>query len=189
MTQFTFHDDASVPEAARPMFDKAKAETGRVANIYRYMAESPELLGAYQHLRDLFFKTSFTRVEQELIQLVISFEHECKYCMAVHSMRAKMAKADEDTIAALRAGTPLADARLEALRRFTRKMVEQRGWMSDADIDGFLAAGYTRQNVLEVVLGVGMKVLTNYSNHLFEAPLDEPLKPMAWSKPKSQAAE
>jgi uncharacterized peroxidase-related enzyme len=183
VTDFTFYDDDTAPEQARASFDKAKQETGRVANIYRYMAGSPQLLEGYQYLRDLFFKTSFTPVEQELVQLVISFEHGCKYCMAVHSMRAKMAKIAPQELDNIRAGRPVADNKLAALETFTRQMVLSRGNPNDAEIAAFLEAGYSRQNILEVVLAIGMKVLTNYANHLFEAPLDEPLKPLAWTKP------
>ena len=183
MTDFTYYDDDAAPEEARPLFDKAWQETGRVANIYRYMAGSPQLLDGYQYLRNLFFKTSFSPVEQELVQLVISFEHGCKYCMAVHSMRAKMAKIAPAELENLRAGRPAQDRKLAALQTFTRQMVLARGHVGEGEIEAFLEAGYSRQNVLEIVLAIGMKVLTNYANHLFEAPLDEPLKPLAWTRP------
>lgn len=183
MLDFTFYDEDTAPEASKPCLERAKKETGRLPNIYRFMAESPQLLDGYQLLRQLFFETSLTPVEQELVQLVASFEHGCKYCMAVHSARGTMVKMDKDVLAAVRAGQTLPDAKLEALRHFAQKMVIDRGWVEDGEIETFLAAGYTRQNVMEIVLAIGMKVLTNYANHLFEAPLDDPLKPFEWSKP------
>ncbi|RVX43929.1 hypothetical protein EDD27_6640 [Nonomuraea polychroma] len=58
------------------------------------------------------------------------------------------------------------DEALEAARRLTQAMVTQRGWVDDAEIEAFLAAGYTRRHVLDIVLGVGMRTLSNYSNHI-----------------------
>lgn len=185
MIEFTCHSIETAPEQARPSLEMAAREMGgHLPNIYRYMAESPELLEGYRRLRNLLTKTSLTIVEQELVQLVISFEHGCTYCMAGHSMRASMVRMDADTIAALRAGTAIADPRLAALAAFTRQMVLDRGHVSEAAVEAFLAAGYTRQNVLEVVLAIAAKVLTNYANHLFETPLNDFLIPFAWTKPE-----
>lgn len=184
MVEFTRHDIETAPEQARPMLEAAAREMGgHLPNIYRYMAESPELLDGYRQLRNLLTKTSLTMIEQELVQLVISFEHGCTYCMAGHSMRANMVRMDAGTLTALREGTDIADPQLAALATFTRQMVLERGHVSDAQIEVFLAAGYTRQNVLEVVLAIAAKVLTNYANHLFATPLNDFLLPFAWTKP------
>lgn len=185
MVEFTCHSIDTAPERARPSLEMAAREMGgHLPNIYRYMAEAPELLEGYRQLRTLLTKTSLTTIEQELVQLVISFEHGCTYCMAGHSMRAQMVKMDPDTIAALRDGAAIADPRLAALAVFTRQMVLARGHASGAEVEAFLAAGYTRQNVLEVVLAISAKVLTNYANHLFETPLNDFLIPFAWTKPE-----
>ncbi len=95
-----------------------------------------------------------------------------------------MSKMPEDVLDALRKGSPIANDKLEVLRVFTRKMVVERAWVADQDVASFLEAGYTHQNVMEIVLAIGMKVLTTYSNHLFNAPLDDALQPFAWSKPE-----
>lgn len=184
MVEFPCHEIATAPEAARPMLEAAAREMGgMLPNLYRYMAESPELLDGYRRLRSLLMKTSLSPVEQELAQLVISFENGCTYCMAGHSMRAKAIGMTADAIAALRAGESLADPKLEALRRFTRAMVRERGHLADGEVEAFLAAGYSRQNVFEVILALGAKVLTNYANHLAGTPLNDFLEPFAWQKP------
>ena len=87
-------------------------------------------------------------------------------------------------IAALRAGTALPNAKLEALHRFATIVVRERGFASDADVDAFLAAGYTRQNVLEVILGVATKVMSNYTNHIVHTPYDAFMKGNEWTKPE-----
>ena len=96
--------------------------------------------------------------------------------MAGHSALAKMIKMDAGVIAALREGRPLPDAKLEALHRFATIVVRERGFASDADVDAFLAAGYTRQNVFEVILGVATKVMSNYTNHIVHTQYDPFMK-------------
>lgn len=184
MTDFTFYDETDAPEAARPTLERAKqAMGGELPNLYRYMAASPELLEGYQVLRRLLTETTLSPIEQEVVQLAISFENGCRYCMAAHSMRADKLELERSEIEALRAGRALSNAKLEALRRFARKMVIDRGHLADSDIAAFLEAGYSRQTILEVVLAVGAKTLTNYANHLFGTPLNSFMKAYAWEKP------
>jgi len=90
--------------------------------------------------------------------------------------------------AIVRGGKPIADAKLEALHSFTAKVVRNRGFVPDDGVDAFLAAGYTKRNVLEVVLGVGTKTLSNYTNHIVHTQLDPFMKGAEWSKPASRAA-
>ena len=85
---------------------------------------------------------------------------------------------------ALRNETPLPSEKLEALRDFTLKVVRSRGDISDADVQKFIDAGYTQRNVLEVVLGVAQKVMSNYTNHLAETPVDKPFQAFDWKKSK-----
>lgn len=188
MTQFTAHTIETAPEAARPIFEGVKAAFGFVPNLQAHMAESPELLAGYTALWDLFSKTSLTTHEQQVVYLTANFENECHYCMAGHTTLAKMQKMDAGVIAALRAGTPLPDARLEALHRFTTLVVRNRGWVDAADVDAFIAAGFTRRNVLDVVLGVATKVMSNYTNHIVHTPLDDFMKGNEWTKPAATAA-
>lgn len=188
MTQFTAHTVETAPEAARPIFAGVKSAFGFVPNLQSYMAESPELLAGYTALWDLFSKSTLTAHEQQVVYLTSNFENECHYCMAGHTTLAKMQKMDAEVIAALRAGTTLPDARLEALHRFTTLVVRNRGWVDDADVDAFLAAGFTKRNVLDVVLGVATKVMSNYTNHIVHTPLDAFMKGNEWTKPALAAA-
>lgn len=183
MTQFTVHTATSAPEAARATLSAAKSAFGFVPNLQGTMAESPELLAGYSTLWDLFSKSTLTPHEQQVVYFSSNFENECHYCMAGHTALAKMQKMDPAVIAALRAGQPLPDAKLEALHRFATLVVRNRGWVSDEDLDAFLAAGYTRQNVLEVVLGVATKVMSNYTNHIVHTELDSFMNGNEWTKP------
>ena len=149
------------------------------------MAAAPALLEGYLTLSGLFERTSFTPAERQLILLALSRANRCHYCVAAHSTVARMAGLSEEAITATRAGREITqDPRLEALRRFTTTLVERQGFVEDRALEAFLAAGFTKRQVLEIVLAAGLKLLSNYTNHLAHTPLDEPLKPAAWTPPQ-----
>jgi alkylhydroperoxidase family enzyme len=108
--------------------------------------------------------------------------------VAAHSFVAKRtAKVDPAVVDAVRRRAPLADRRLDALVNFTREVVERRGMMPDAEVATFLDAGYTRAQVIEVLLGVGMKTFNNYVDHIAHTPLNNQFKAEAW-QPKRKVA-
>jgi AhpD family alkylhydroperoxidase len=146
------------------------------------MAEAPALLKAYRSLSALFEETSLSPAERQVVLLTTSYENDCDYCIAAHSVIAAMQKVPDDVVQAIRDGKPITDRKLEALRRFTAALVTSRGWPSDAESERFLNAGYGKQQVLEVVLGVGIKTLSNYTNHIADTPLDQAFAKAAWSK-------
>lgn len=98
-----------------------------------------------------------------------------------------MMKVDDAISVALRDETPLPSARLEALRDFTLAVVRNRGNVADADVRAFLDAGYTQRQILEVILGVAQKVMSNYTNHLAQTPVDEPMRAFAWERKPQKA--
>ncbi|SAK57758.1 carboxymuconolactone decarboxylase family protein [Caballeronia ptereochthonis] len=184
MTFFESFTIDTAPAESKPILEEAKRTFGFVPNLQAHMAESPELLAGYTALWDLFAKSTLTPHEQQVVYLTSNFENDCHYCMAGHSTLAKMIKMEPAVIAALRAGTALPDAKLEALHRFTTIVVRERGFVPEAEVDIFLAAGYTRRNVLEVVLGVATKVMSNYTNHIVHTPYDAFMKGNEWTKPE-----
>ncbi len=112
--------------------------------------------------------------------LSVSELNECSYCMAAHSGLATAASIPEPDLAALRGGRTLETPKLEALRSFTRTMVESRGWASEQDIDEFLAAGFTPDQILEIIVGIAMKTMSNFTNHVADIPLDSQFKAFEW---------
>ena len=180
MVDFTLHDTDSAPAEARERLAGAEQAMGFVPNLFAHMAEAPASLEAYQTLDGLFAKTSLSAVEREVVLLSVSVENRCHFCVAAHSGRAKQAGMDDNVLAALRAGAQLPDGRLAALAGFTRSVVRERGWAGNEAVAAFLEAGFTRAQVLEVVLGVSLKTLSNYANHLTGTPLNRELESLAW---------
>lgn len=169
---------------AKPILDKALEQVGFIPNMYGLMVNSPGLLDTYLHGYKLFREQSgFTPAEQEIVFLAISYENNCHYCVAAHSMIAdKMSNVPAEATQAIRDGAAIPDAKLQALNVMTTKMVETRGNPSKQDINEFLAAGYSEKHALEIVLAIAVKTISNYSNHLFNTPVDDMFSEYAWQQ-------
>jgi uncharacterized peroxidase-related enzyme len=168
---------------AREHMDEALDKFGFIPNMYRVMANSPGLLDTYARgyarFRDL---SGFSPAEQEVVLLTISRENGCEYCVGAHSFLAdRMSGVPQAVTDAIRDGAPIPDAGLAALHDFTRVMLVKRGLPGRDDVQAFLSAGYSERQILEVVLAIAVKTLSNYANHLFHTPLDEVFAGRAWS--------
>ena len=181
--EFELYDETNAPEEVRPALANFKTKFGFIPNMQRAMAISPPMLDGYLHSFDDFAKTSFNPIEREVILITTSYLNNCTYCVAGHTGIAKMAKMPEDLLKALRGGTTLPDPKLEALKQFTYAMVMKRGMVSDEDTEAFLAAGWDKRHMIEVVLGVAHKVISNYVNQMVETPLDKAFEPNKWERP------
>lgn len=179
---YPVHTIDTAPEAAKATLTAAQKGFGFIPNLLGVMSNAPALVEAYTTLAKIFDSTSLTPSERQTVLLTVSFENNCEYCVAAHSAIASMQKVPQDVIGAIRAGASIADGKLEALRRFTRAVVASRGRPTEADLHAFFYAGYGEQQVLEVVLGVGLKTLSNYTNHVADTPLDAGFRAVAWTK-------
>ena len=182
-------DPAHAPERARPLLDGAKQKMGMVPNLYRVFAHAPAALEAYLNLAKVYDTTSFSPVERQVVLLAVSYENSCDYCMAAHSMIATLAKTSPAVIEALREGAEVPEAKLDALAEFARAAVRKRGFVDPSELEAFYAAGYGEAQVLEVILGIALKTMSNYTNHVAETPLDPAFSKFAWQpQAKSDAA-
>ena len=188
MTRFTVHTIQTAPAASRPLLEGIERAFGFVPNLFGVFAESPAALGGALAIHEAFSKSSLSAVEQQLVMLAVSEANDCAFCMAAHSTIAKrMPKIDPALVDAARRREPLSDTKLDALVRFTRRIVEQRGIVSDTELAAFLEVGYSKAQVVEVLLGVGMKTFNNYVDHIAHIPLNDQFKAEAWL-PKRKAA-
>ncbi|MFV2195451.1 carboxymuconolactone decarboxylase family protein [Nocardiopsis sp. LOL_012] len=162
---------------------KVKAQIGMVPNMYAAMANAPSLLETFLHGYNAFRSDSgFTPAEQETVLLTISRLNGCTYCVAAHSSLADMSRIPTEITDAVRDGKPLPDTRLDALATFTEAFVESRGLPTAAQVDAFLAAGYTETDILQVLLAISVKTISNYTNHLFHTELDRAFAKRAWTE-------
>lgn len=186
MTSFTLHTAETAPDDSKPQLAVIQKNWQFVPNLHRTLAESPVALEAYDTLFDLVGKSSLTPAEQQVAYLAISVLNECEYCVSGHSALARMAGVAPDAVEALRNSTPIADPRLQVLRHFAEAVVTQRGFVGDAAVGEFLAAGFTKAQVLEVIMVVATKTISNYVNHVTKTPLDGFMAATKWVAPRNR---
>jgi alkylhydroperoxidase family enzyme len=188
MTKFNVHTIESAPKGSKPLLESTKKAWGFVPTLHGVLAESPVALAAYDTLFGLVGKSSLTPIEQQVVYQTINVFHECEYCTAGHTYLSRSVGMPEPVIAALRNATAIPDARLEALSSFTKRVVFERGFAGDAAVDAFIAAGFTRQNVLEVVTVIATKTISNYTNHLTRTPKESFMADpaLAWVAPRNR---
>ena len=181
MTTFTTYKIDTASDESKPLLESAKAAFGFEPNLLGNMAEAPALLEGYMTLARIFNKTNLTETERQIILMTNNRLNECTYCMAAHTTISQNTGVAEDVIQALRNGTAIENPKLEALRTFAIIVNEKRGRPSEQDIEALLAAGYTRETVLEVVMGTSLKVMSNYTNHITKTAVDDVFAANTWS--------
>lgn len=180
--ELQLHDENTAPPEARTTLSQVKKNYGFIPNLHAVMAESSTLLKTYTTLSQLFEETSFSDTEKQLILISISHENNCEYCIAAHSTVAHMKKVPEEVIDALRDNVPLLNEKLQILRQFVTSVIKNRGHLEEPEVNAFLGAGYTRTQMLDVLVGVSMKTLSNYTNHIADTPLDVAFQSQSWKK-------
>lgn len=178
----------AAPRVKEPL-EAARKRMGMIPNMYVRMANAPGMFETYLFGYERFRKDAgFTPAEQEVILLSISVENSCEYCVAAHSTIADgPSKLSREVTDAIRDGKAIGDPKLRALAGLTRAMVATRGRPSEEEVRAFLEAGYRESQVLEIVLAVAVKTISNYTNHLYETPVDAPFQAREW-KPRRSAA-
>ncbi len=165
MTEFTAHTLKSVTGEAKDLLQNVNAAYGFVPNLFSYMAEAPTVLQAYLQLNELLEKSSIPAAQLQVALLAVSKENDCGFCTVAHRAIGKQSGANPESLNALNEGREISDPQDRAIADFTKSVVRNRGWVPEADTEAFLAAGFTRQQILEVILVVTIKTLSNYCNH------------------------
>ena len=169
-------------DSVKGTLEQQQANFGFLPNMYQTMANSPALLKTYLFGYEQFrTESDFTPCEQEVIFMVISRENGCDYCVGAHSFIAdNMSGVPTDVTDAIRDGRAIGDSKLQALAAFTTVLFDTRGVPSTAGVKAFVEAGYTEKNILEILLALSVKTLSNYSNHICQPQLDEVFAGRAW---------
>lgn len=182
MSNFKIHTIESAPAESKAILEGAKKQNGFVPGLYGVLAESPNTLKAYTQLHGLFADSSFNAEELTVVWQTINVEHECHYCVPAHTAIAHSMKVDPALIEALRNSEAMPNEKLQALHDFTLSMVRNRGNVSSEEMTTFFDAGYTQQQVLEIILGLSQKIISNYVNHVANTPVDPMFEKFSWIK-------
>ncbi len=163
----------TAPEKSKPILEQVKKGFGFIPNLMATFANSPAVLEGYLAMDASFGKSSLSPVERQLILLAVSAQNSCGYCLAAHSTILKGGmKVDAETVSAVRSGNTLANSKYDALVKLTREIVAERGHASEAAVQRFLNEGYKPEQVMEILLGVALKTVSNYLDHMNPTPLD-----------------
>ncbi|WP_309115747.1 carboxymuconolactone decarboxylase family protein [Saccharothrix sp.] len=176
---FADHTPATAPTASRRLMEATTAKLGYLPSAVARMAESPHLLDAFLKTSAMFEQTTLDPLAREVLIMTVATRNGCHLCVAMHTAKLTALQADQPVITALRQGKPLDDDRLEAVRTFTIEVLDTAGQVSDEALTNFTAQGFTAQNALEVVMGIGVYTMSTLANRLIDAPVDEPLAAFA----------
>jgi AhpD family alkylhydroperoxidase len=157
------------------LFDSLKKGLGMVPNLYATLAHSQHALGSYLALQNA--KSSITGKAREVINLVVSQVNRCEYCLAAHTVIGGMVGFTSEQILDLRQGRAPWDTRLDALAQFVKAVALQRGHVDPTQVEAFLAAGWTLENLVDTIVAVGDKTVTNYLHATTRVPVDFPAAP------------
>lgn len=172
MNTFNIPTREEVSPNNQAIFDKLKGALGFVPNLFATYAHSENALGNYLTLSNS--KTSLSAKEKEVVNLAVSQVNNCEYCLAAHTAIGKMNGFSEDQILELRSGSASFDARLNALAALSKDITENRGASSDDVLDQFFAAGYSKENLIDTIVLVGDKTISNYLHKTTKVAVDFP---------------
>jgi uncharacterized peroxidase-related enzyme len=185
MNPYQVHSVETAPFESQAILRQVKASLGLVPNLAAAMSESPSLVKGFFALREIYHEGTLSPLETQVLSLTNAFANGCHYCMALHSAFARKEGLSAESLAALREGRSPVEPKLCALSELSRKMIATRGQVGEADLAAFFAAGFTPAQALEVVLGIAVSILANFSHHLCNAPLDEAFRAYAWTAPEA----
>lgn len=176
MSQFTIPTIDTVNTGNKEIFENLQKKLGFVPNLYAYYAHSETALGDYLQFQQR--PSTLRAKDKEVINLVASEYNGCSYCLAAHTAIGKMNGFTDEQILEIRTGSASFDERLDALARFTLAIVRNRGKVNEADKNFFLQAGYNQENLVDVVVAIGTKIISNYLHNVTEFEVDFPAAPV-----------
>lgn len=171
-TIFTVPTRDEVTPENQVLFDKMQGGLGMVPNLYAFLANSPTALSDYLTLQSR--KSSLRAKEREVINLVVSQVNKCDYCLAAHTVLGKMNGFNDDQVLEIRSGEAQFDGKLNALAKFTHEVAVHRGKPRSESVDELLRAGYTKESIIDIVIVIGDKIITNYLHGITQVPIDFP---------------
>lgn len=173
-TEFNVPTREQVSASNQKIFDGLTKALGFVPNLYATIAYSDNGLKRFLDYQNA--KTSFSNKEKEAINLIVSQVNGCTYCQSAHVVLGKMNGFNEDQILDIRNGRSEND-KLNALVKLAADLTENRGNASATNVEDFFAQGYTKENMVDLVLQISDKTAMNYLHNLTKVPVDFPLAP------------
>jgi uncharacterized peroxidase-related enzyme len=173
MSNFKVPTSEEVSENNQAIFDTLKKGVGFVPNIYAAMAHSKNALGSYLQFSGA--ATSFSKKEKDVIDLAVSQVNECRYCQSAHTAIGKMNGFTDDQIIELRKGGANWDNKINVLAQTAQHISATKGKIGTVATDAFHAAGYTKENLVDLIMAIGIITITNIFHNVTDVPIDFPI--------------
>lgn len=180
MERFLIHTLDSAPAASKSALRDVQTRFGMIPNLAGAMAASPVLIQSFIGIFDKVHGGNFTEPQIQTVLLTDAVTNACTWAVALHTALGLQAGLDPADVAAMRAGCSPSDSKLGALSTLARTLIERRGRLDDQDIEHFLAAGFGKDLLLEVINIVAASTITNYTGNVTNPPLEAMLQPHRW---------
>ena len=181
MTDFKVHTIDSAPERSQPALRQLQSLFGMIPNIAGAMATSPVLINSLVGLFGNVHGGSFTEAQVQIVLLTDAVTNKSTWAVAFHTALALKEGIDPADVQAIRDGRLPKDGKFAALSALAKALIEKRGRLDDRDVDRFLAAGFGKDHLLEVIAAVAASTITNYTASITKPPLDAPFQAHAWA--------
>ena len=177
---YPVHTIASAPENSRPALEQLQQAFGVLPNIAGAIANSPKLINSLAGVFQQVHSSSLTEQEIQIVLLTDAVANSCTYAVAMHTALALGQGVSSQETGAIRERRAPSDQRFAALATLAKTLIEKRGHLSDEQLNSFIAAGFTQEQVLEVIAIVAASTITNYAGTIANPPLDDPFRQHAW---------
>jgi alkylhydroperoxidase family enzyme len=180
MPNYLVHTIASAPEGSKPALEQLKKAFGVLPNLPAVIANSPKLINSLVGLFGQVHSPGLSEAENQIVLLTDAVTNSSTYAVAFHTALARQQGISSEETTAIRERRLPTDKRFAALSKLAKTLIEKRGHLSDQELDSFIAAGFTKEQVLEVIAIVSASTITNYVGTIANPPLEEPFQQYAW---------
>jgi alkylhydroperoxidase family enzyme len=180
MPNYPIHTIASAPEGSKPALEQLQQAFGVLPNIAAAIANSPKLVNSLVGVFQQVHSSSLTEPEIQIVLLTDAVANSSTYAVALHTALALQQGVSSEETDAIRERRVPTDQRFAALSTLAAALIEKRGHLSDPELDSILAAGFTKEQVLEVIAIVAASTITNYAGTIANPPLEDSFQQFAW---------
>lgn len=180
MLNYPIYSITSAPEKSKPALEQLQQAFGVVPNIAGVIANSSKLINSLVGLFQQVHSPGLTEPENQIVLLTDAVANSSMYAVAFHTALGLQQGISSQEITAIRERRLPADKRYAALSKLAKTLIEKRGHLSEQELDSFTAAGFTKEQVLEVIAVVAASTITNYAGTIADPPLEDPFRQHAW---------
>lgn len=180
MPLYPIHTIASAPAKSKPTLEQLQQTFGVIPNLAGVIANSPKLVAAFLAVFQQVHSSSLTEQEIQIVLLTDAVANSCTYAVAFHTALARKEGVSSEETDAIRQRRTPTDQRFAALSTLAKTLIEKRGHVSEQQVDAFLAAGFTKEQILEVITVVAASTITNYAGSVANPALEDQYQEYAW---------